>query len=109
MPPQKRNTENRKLPQYWRYRKGFYWFRTSPENRHLWDNKVEFKLGRTESEAFDSYASRLYTYTLSEERTAWQLLILKIYRGKFKHFVFYRNRSDSSMPYLNTFCLSCLY
>lgn len=59
MAPQKRNTENRKLPQYWRYRKGFYWFRTTSENRHMWDNKVEFKLGRTESEAFNTYAKRI--------------------------------------------------
>ena len=59
MAPQKRNSENRKLPQYWRYRKGFYWFRTTAENRHLWDGKVEFKLGRTESEAFETYAKRV--------------------------------------------------
>lgn len=59
MSPQKRNRQNQGLPAGWRKRKGFYWLRTTKRNRHLFDDKAEFRLGRTLSEAYRVYGARI--------------------------------------------------
>lgn len=58
MPPQKRNRENKRLPQGWRHRYNAYYYQVPKEVRHHWDNKSEFKLGKTLTEAHATFAQR---------------------------------------------------
>lgn len=48
-----------KLPPRWRMRFGAYYYRVPPKQRHLWDGKTEYRLGKTESEAWRTWFSRL--------------------------------------------------
>lgn len=59
MTPRKRSDANKKLPALWRFKHGAYFFRVPPEARHHWDNKTEFRLGRTLAEAHAEYARRV--------------------------------------------------
>ena len=54
-----RQKHNRGLPSRWRLRKGRYRYRVPPGQEHLWDNKTEFVLGKTLSEAHIVYAGRI--------------------------------------------------
>lgn len=63
MPPKKRNKENKPLPERWRLRRGKYWYRVPPGLEHEWDNKKEFLLGLTLSEAYKVWAERIQPST----------------------------------------------
>lgn len=54
-----RKKENKKLPARWRYRYGAFRYRVPKNARHLWDNKAEFKLGATMTEALATWALRM--------------------------------------------------
>lgn len=59
MTPKKRNQENRPLPKRWRLKHGAYYYRVPPGLEHLWDNKTEFRLGKTLSSAHREFADRV--------------------------------------------------
>lgn len=59
MAPKRRNKENRPLPKRWRYRCGTYSYMVPPGQEHHWDNKKEFKLGRSLTEAYRVWADRI--------------------------------------------------
>lgn len=62
MSPQKKNRENSALPPRWRYRFNAYWYRVPADKRGFWDNKAEFRLGSSLSEAHTTYAERIKQY-----------------------------------------------
>jgi integrase len=55
----KRRNQNKGLPSRWRYRFGFYYYRVPKGLEHLWDNKTEYKLGSTLTEAYKTWAEKL--------------------------------------------------
>jgi len=58
MSPKPRNKEHRGLPRNWRFKHGAYHYRVPAGERHLWDGKTEFRLGKTLSEAHIAYGKR---------------------------------------------------
>jgi integrase len=72
MPPYPRNPENKKLPERWRFRYGAYYYRVPPGQESQWDDKKEYRLGSTLSEAYRTWADRLQY--LEQVRTIAQLL-----------------------------------
>jgi integrase len=56
MPPKKRLKENKGLPKRWREKHGAYYYRVPPGQEHEWDNKKEFLLGKTLSDAYATWA-----------------------------------------------------
>ena len=72
-PPRKRNPENKPLPQGWRFRRGFYWYRVPKGLEHQWDGKQEFRLGRTLAAAYREWTGRVELHA-SEIRTIADLL-----------------------------------
>lgn len=78
--PQKRNKDNRRLPTGWRFRKGFFWYRVPDRERELFDGKAEFKLGRTEAEAYEEWARRKRiqerAYTLRQGFTRYRAEVM---------------------------------
>ncbi len=61
MPPRKKLPENRPHPQRWRWKNGAWRYQVPKEARHLWDNKTEFTLGKTEAEAYRVWSKRINT------------------------------------------------
>lgn len=59
MSPKPRNQENKPLPQRWRFKHGAFYYRVPKGLEHQWDNKTEFRLGKTQVEAFKEWASRI--------------------------------------------------
>lgn len=59
MSPKKRNKENHGLPARWRHRYGAYYYRVPSGMEPHWDNKKEFRLGESLSEAHRIYADRI--------------------------------------------------
>jgi len=59
MPKVKRNKENNGLPGRWRFRFGAFYYRVPPGLEHKWDNKKDFRLGATMSEAHRVFAERI--------------------------------------------------
>ena len=59
MPPKPRLKVNKPLPKRWRHRHGAYYYCVPKKVRHLWDNRTEFRLGSTLSEAYKVWAERL--------------------------------------------------
>ena len=43
MAPRKRNSENRPLPERWRFKHGAYYYRVPPGLEASWDGKKEFR------------------------------------------------------------------
>ncbi len=72
MPPKKRLKENRRLPQRWRWKAGSIRYQVPPGQEGMWDGKKEFTLGRTEAEAYKTWADRAQFQ--SEIRTVGELL-----------------------------------
>lgn len=62
MPPKKRDTKNRPHPKGWRWKNGAWRYRVPAGLEHMWDNKTEFRLGATESEAYRAWADRMKEY-----------------------------------------------
>ncbi len=48
----KRKPINKTLPSRWRFKHGAYYYRPHPDMRHRWDDKTEFRLGKTLAEAY---------------------------------------------------------
>lgn len=63
MSPRKRSKAQQGLPTRWRFRKNFYWYLPREGERPYFDNKVEFKLGRTLAEAHRVFAERIALLT----------------------------------------------
>jgi integrase len=59
MPPKKRNKVNRRLPERWQWHHGAIYYRVPPGLESQWDGKKRFRLGKTETEAFRTWHSRL--------------------------------------------------
>ncbi len=59
MSPKKRNKENKGLPARWRLRSGTYSYMVPPGQESRWNGKKEFRLGRTLSEAYKTWAERM--------------------------------------------------
>ena len=59
MAPKPRRPENRGYPTGWRWKHGAWRYRVPEGLEHLWDGKREFKLGRTDVEAYKTWADRL--------------------------------------------------
>ena len=72
MPPKPRSHHNRGYPKGWRLKHGAFRYRVPPGLEHLWDGKREFTLGRTEAEAYRTWADRLELHR--EARTVGELL-----------------------------------
>lgn len=61
------------LPKRWRFRHGAYSYQVPKRDRHLWDGKSEFRLGKTEAEAWRTWYSRLALDVASDIQTMNQL------------------------------------
>jgi len=57
--PKRRLKDNRGLPSRWRYYHGAYYYRVPAGMERHWDNKTQFRLGKTLSEAHKVYAERI--------------------------------------------------
>lgn len=62
MAPKPRLSENKALPSRWRLKHGAYYYRPPVQLKELWDGKTEFRLGKTLSEAYRVWATRLELY-----------------------------------------------
>ena len=60
----KRNRENIGLPSRWRFRYNAYYYHPPADLREYWDNKAEFRLGRSLSPKFDSREPRTGIFRL---------------------------------------------
>jgi integrase len=58
--PRTRNNQNRDYPKSWRFRYDAYYYRVPAGQEHLWNNKKEFRLGRSLSEAAAEWAMRVH-------------------------------------------------
>lgn len=54
-----RKSENKGLPERWRYRYGAYYYRVPEGMEAQWGGKKEYRLGKTLSEAYKAYADKL--------------------------------------------------
>ena len=72
MSPKPKRKENKSLPARWRIKHGAYYYRVPKGLEHQWDNKKEFRLGKTESEAYRVWATRVEYY--ADSRTIGDLL-----------------------------------
>lgn len=72
MAPKPRRPENRGYPKRWRWKCGAWRYRVPEGLEHLWDGKREFKLGRTDVEAYKTWADRLQLH--QQASTAGELL-----------------------------------
>ncbi len=59
MSPRKRRTENIGLPKGWRRYHGAYYYRVPKGLEHLWDGKQQFRLGKTLTDAYRTWADRM--------------------------------------------------
>lgn len=59
MTPRRRRPENTGLPKRWRFTHGAYYYQVPPGLEHLWDDKRQFRLGKTLPEAYRVWAERL--------------------------------------------------
>lgn len=57
--PKPRIAENRGLPARWRFKHSAYYYRVPEDDRHLWDGKSEFHLGKALHEAYRVWADRV--------------------------------------------------
>ncbi len=79
----KRKSENRGYPSGWRWKHGAWRYRVPLGSEHLWDGKREFTLGRTDVEAYKTWADRLelqyYARTIADllDRYAQQVVPTK--------------------------------
>lgn len=55
----KRRSKNLGYPRGWRWKHGAWRYRVPLDSEHLWDGKREFTLGRTDVEAYKTWADRL--------------------------------------------------
>ncbi len=59
MAPKPRQPKNRGYPTSWRWKHGAWRYRVPIGLEHLWDGKREFTLGRTDVDAYKTWADRL--------------------------------------------------
>lgn len=57
--PKKRTKENKNLPPRWRKKNNAYYYRVPVGLEYLWDDKTEFRLGKTLPEAHVAYGERI--------------------------------------------------
>jgi integrase len=60
MSPKKRLKENRALPARWKWSHGSIYYLVPPNDKHLWDNKSWFRLGKTLAEAHRTFSERVH-------------------------------------------------
>ncbi|MCW8917180.1 MAG: hypothetical protein OQK24_15160 [Magnetovibrio sp.] len=59
MSPKAKLPVNKPFPKRWRIRHGAFYYRVPAGQEHLWDGKKEFRLGKTEVEAYKTWSERL--------------------------------------------------
>lgn len=59
MAPKPRNKENKHLPARWRFKHGAYYYRVPPDQKHQWDGKSDFLLGRSLADAYQVWGERV--------------------------------------------------
>lgn len=57
----KRKSENKGLPERWRFYHGAYYYRVPPGLEAAWDDKTQFRLGTSLSDAYGEWLKRLGT------------------------------------------------
>jgi len=62
MTPKNRLNINKPHPERWRWKNGAWRYRVPEGMEYLWDGKKEFTLGKTEAEAYRTYAGRMKEY-----------------------------------------------
>ena len=72
MAPKPKRPENKGLPKRWRLKHGAYFYQVPPGQEHLWDDKREFRLGKTLAEAYRTWSRRLDLHV--DVRTIGELL-----------------------------------
>lgn len=72
MTPKPRSLENRGLPARWRFKHGAYYYRVPGQPSDAWEGKTEYRLGRTLSEAYRTWAAMLEVY--ADAQTMAELL-----------------------------------
>jgi integrase len=70
MTPRRRNPENKKLPERWRWYHGAYRYSVPRGDEHYFDGKKNFRLGKTLTEAYDEWARRLQAKKSAEDAAA---------------------------------------
>lgn len=68
----RRKKENKGLPSRWRHYHGAYYYSVPANQKHRWDNKSQFRLGKTLTEAYKVWSDRLELH--AEARTIGDLL-----------------------------------
>ena len=58
----KRHQDHKGFPQGWRWKNGAYRYRVPKGKEAQWDNKTEFRLGRSLPEAYSTYAGKIASY-----------------------------------------------
>lgn len=88
MAPKSRLSENKGLPARWRFKHGAYYYRPPAELAELWDGKKKYRLGKTLTEAYRTWAERLEVYadakTMAEllDRYALEVIPLKAHKSQ---------------------------
>jgi integrase len=59
LPRKKRNAENAGLPNRWRILHGAYYYRVPPGQEHWWDDKKQYRLGKTLAEAHEVFSGKI--------------------------------------------------
>lgn len=59
MAPKKRLPQNKRYPTGWRVKNGAFRYRVPIGMEHMWDDRKEFTLGKTETEAYKTWSERL--------------------------------------------------
>ncbi len=57
--PKKRNKENQGLPKRWRFIHNAFYYRVPEGEEYIWDDKKQFRLGKTLAEAHRTFSERI--------------------------------------------------
>lgn len=87
---------NSKFPPRWRFRLGAYRYRPHPAQRHLWDGKAEYTLGKTEAEAWRTWFERTGAAGHDEVRTMHD-----VFDAFWKHYVLIQLKPSTQESYVH--------
>jgi len=93
----KRLSKNKGYPKGWRLKNGAIRYRVPAGQEHLWDNKSEFTLGKTETEAYKVWVERLQlnedTFFFSEllDRYLYEVVPEKAYSTQYSNRIAIKN------------------
>lgn len=93
MSPKPRLSANKGLPAGWRLKHGAYYYRPPINLRDLWDGKTEYRLGKTLSEAYRTWADRMEVYSDAKnmgdllDRYALEIIPLKAPKTQDSNYI----------------------